>query len=66
MDNNSTVRGIMRRSIILLLHLAVQLDLRTVADKLFSIFTVHFKKFVYGDSLVLLVQLSCFQTLSWS
>ena len=51
--------------LILLLCLAVQLDLRTVVDRLFAMFTVQLKN-VYGDSLVLLVQRSCFQTLSWS
>ena len=32
--------------LILLLYLAVQLDLRTVADKLFTIFTVQLKNFL--------------------
>ena len=58
--------------LILLLYLAVQLDLRTVTDwieeaesKVFAMFTVQLKN-VYGDSLVLLVQRSYFQTSSWS
>ena len=45
--------------------LVVQLDLRTAADQLFAMFTVQLKN-VYRDSLVLLEQGSCFQTLSWS